>query len=412
MDVSNFKEVLQKLSVLKNYSWLVLPAAIILVSVLLFIPTELISSNLKKQIEKESVSVGKQVQNLSKNTVVRDQWQVEQEYQDAYKADADKTAFLILQSCQRPLLNYEMFPEPTDKSTLIFKTFGEQFRKGIEEMLARVKATGCPTDAELQSSLQRSMVSGVRRSMSWGPGSSSGRSEVDSTIIEVLCNDKAKSASVYVNPVDLSGYELWKEYEYAGMDESIEDCWYGQLGYWIIEDVIDTVGAMNAGQKNVFTSPVKRIFDVSFSKSSRSAGRRSRTGENPHYVLTFSEELSDPPTQRSSNGEIDIIHFNVSVVVSSRAILPFMKELCSAKTHRFRGFSGKEPEQEFKHNQITILETNIRSIDPQDKEHNLYRYGEDAVVELELVCEYLLHRKSYEQIKPKTVTRLLDDFTG
>jgi hypothetical protein len=412
MDVSNFKEILQKLSVLRNYSWLVLPVVIILVSVLLFIPTELISSNLKKQIERKSVSVGKQVQNLSKNTVVRDQWQVEQEYQDAYKADADKTALLILQSCQRPLLNYEMFPEPTDKSTLIFGTFGEQFRKGIEEMLARIKTTSSPTDAELQSSLQRSSVSGIRRSMSWRPGSFSGMSEVDSTIIEVLCNDKAKSASVYVNPVDLSGYEFWKEYEYAGMDESIEDCWYWQLGYWIVEDVIDTVGAMNAGSKNVFASPVKRIFEVSFSESRRSLGRKSGTGGRPRYVLTFSEELSDPPTQRSSNGEIDMIHFNVSVVVSSRAILPFMKELCSAKTHRFRGFSGKEPEQEFKHNQITILETSIRSIDPQDENHNLCRYGEDAVVELELICEYLLHRKSYEQIKPKTVTKLLDDFTG
>jgi len=76
------------------------------------------------------------------------------------------------------------------------------------------------------------------------------------------------------------------------------------------------------------------------------------------------------------------------------------------------GLEALEPEQEFKHNQITILETSIRPIDPQDKGHNLYRYGEDAVVELELVCEYLLHRESYEQIKPKTVTQLLDDFTG
>jgi hypothetical protein len=412
MDIPNFKEILQKLSILKNYSWLVLQAVIILVSVLLFIPTEVISSNLKKQIEKKSVSVGKQVQNLSKNTVVRNQWQLEQEYQDAYKADADKTALLILQSGQRPLLNYEMFPEPTDKSTLIFETFGEQFRKGIEEMLARAKATGCPTDAELQSSLQRSSVSGARRSVNWKLGSFSGMSEVDSTIIEVLCNDKAKSASVYVNPFDLSGYAFWEEYEYAGMDESIEDCWYWQLGYWIIEDVIDTAGAMNAGSKDIFTSPVKRISDVSFSKSRRSFGQRSSAGGRPRYVLTFNEELSDPPTQRSSNGEIDIIHFNVSVVVSSRAILPFMKEICSAKTHRFRGFSGKEPEQEFKHNQMTILETSIRPIDPQDKGHSLYRYGEDAVVELELVCEYLLNRKSYEQIKPKTVTQLLDDFTG
>ena len=412
MDVSNFKEVLQKLSVLKNYSWLVLPVAIMLVSVLLFVPTEVISSSLKKQIEKKSVSVGKQVQSLSKNTVVRDQWQVEQEYQDAYKADSDKTALLILQSCQRPLLNYEMFPEPTDKSTLIFETFGEQFRKGIEEMLARAKATGCPTDAELQSSLQRSSVSRIRRGISWRPGSLSGMSEVNSTIIEVLCNDKAKSASVYADPLDLSGYEFWREYEYAGMDDSIEDCWYWQLGYWIIEDVVDTAAAMNAGSSSVFTSPVKRIFDVSFSKSNRSLGRKSRSNEKPRYVLTFNEELTEPPTQRSSNGEIDIIHFNVSVVVSSQAILPFMKELCSAKTHKFRGFSGKESEQEYKHNQITILESNIRSIDSQGEDHNFYRYGEDAVVDLELVCEYLLHRKSYEQIKPKTVTRLLDDFKG
>ena len=412
MDISNFKEILQKLSVLKNYSWLVLPVVIILVSVLLFIPTELMSSNLKKQIEKNSVSVGKQIQNLSKSTVVRDQWQVERGYQDAYKADAEKTALLILQSCQRPLLNYEMFPEPIDKSTLIFETFGEQFRKGIEEMFARIRATGCPTNAELQSSLQRSSISGIRRSVSWGLGSSSGMDEVDSTIIEVLCNDKAKSASVYVNPSDLSGYEFWKEYEYAGMDESIEDCWYWQLGYWIIEDVVDTVEAMNANSKNVFTSPVKRIFNISFSKSRRGFGQRGGAGGRPGYVITFNEELSEPPTQRSSNGEIDIIHFNVSVVVSSHAILPFMKELCSAKTHKFRGFSGKEPEQEFKHNQITILETSIRPVDQQDKDHNFYRYGEDAVMELELVCEYLLHRKSYEQIKPKTVTTLLDDFVG
>jgi len=413
MNITGFKEILQKLSILKNYSWLVLPVAIALVSVLLFIPTELMSGSLRKQVESKSVSGGKTVQSLSKGTVVRDQWQVEQEFQEAYKADADKTALLMLQSCQRPLLNYKMFPEPTDKSTLVFEMFGKQFREGMEGMLARIRATDCPTDAELKSSLQRSGVSGIRRSMGWGMGAFPGMSEVDATITEVLCNDKAKSASVYVNPVDLSGYEFWKEYEYAGMDESLEDCWYGQLGYWIIADVIDTVEAMNAGSSTVFTSPVKRILDVSFSQERRTLGRRSGVGRRPHYVISFEDELSAPSTQRRSDGEIDIIHFNVSVVVSSQAVLPFMKELCSAKTHKFKGFSGKEPEQEFKHNQITVLETSIRSINMTDENHSLYRYGEDAVVDLEMVCEYLLLRKSYEEIKPETVkTLLVDDFTG
>jgi hypothetical protein len=88
-------------------------------------------------------------------------------------------------------------------------------------------------------------------------------------------------------------------------------------------------------------------------------------------------------------------------------VLPFMQQLCSAKQHKFRGFSGEEQEQVFKHNEITVLESNIRSIERNDTTHNLYRYGEDAVVELDLICEYIFDKKGYEEIKPDSVKESL-----
>ena len=154
MDISQFKDLVQRLSFLKNYSSLLVPVIILLVGVLLFIPTQLMSSKLKKQMAAESISIGKRVQSLNKNTVARNQWEVEQEYQEAYKRDADRTALLAKQSAQRELLSYQIFPVPKDTSTLIFEEFGQQFRDEIDSLLNRVNAHDCPTDAELNRSLQ------------------------------------------------------------------------------------------------------------------------------------------------------------------------------------------------------------------------------------------------------------------
>jgi hypothetical protein len=391
MDVSQVKDLVQKLSVLKNYSSLLVPVIIGLVGVFLFIPTQLMSGKLKKQIAAESISIGKRVQSLSKNAVARNQWEVEQEYQQAYESDANQTALLAKQSTQRQFLSYKIFPEPKDTSTLIFEEFGRQFRDGVEMLITRVNARDCPTDAELAR---------------WGMGMQSsyrGSGEVEATITDVLCREKAESASVYANPADLSGYEFWKEYEYIGMDEAVKDCWYWQLAYWVIEDVVDTIGAMNSGSNSVFTSPVKRLLAVSFIVSDRRLRGRGVDDKRPSYVLSSIDGLAEPCTGRFSDIDIDVVHFDVVVVISTKAILSFMQQLCSAKQHEFRGFSGEEQERIFRHNQITILESNIKSIDQEDRTHDLYRYGEDAVVELDLICEYIFNRNGYDEIKPESV---------
>ena len=127
----------------------------------------------------------------------------------------------------------------------------------------------------------------------------------------------------------------------------------------------------------------------------------------PSYVLSANEGLVESCTGRFTNDDIDVVHFNVIVVVNVKAVLPFMQQLCRPKQHKFRGFSNDAVEQTFKHNQITVLESSIEPVDRKDKEHSLYRYGEDAVVILDLICEYIFNKNSYDEIKPESVKESL-----
>ncbi len=408
MDIAKLKDIIRKLNFLKDYSLLMVPAVIGLVAVLLFIPTQLMSSKLKKQIVNESIQKrGKKVKSLIKNAVSRNQWKVEREYQLAFENDANQIALLAKQSTQRPLLSYKIFPEPKDTSVLLFAEFGQRYRNAVDELIARTNARDCPTEAELQKSMRSSSSRrGSKRSRRRKKLSMSRLSEVEATIMDVLCREKAKSAAVYANPADLSGYEFWEEYEYTGRNKAVTDCWYWQLAYWIIEDVVDTIDAMNAGSNSVLTSPVKRLLSVSFSSTSSNSyrkGKKTTDDNKPSYVFSIEDGLAESFTGRFTDDDIDVVHFRVAVVVSTKAVLPFMRQLCSAKQHKFRGFSGKDQEQTFKHNQITILESNTVPVDREDETHKLYRYGEDAVVELDLTCEYIFNKNGYDEIKPESV---------
>ena len=38
----------------------------------------------------------------------------------------------------------------------------------------------------------------------------------------------------------------------------------------------------------------------------------------------------------------------------------------------------------------------------------MYRYGQDAVVELDLICEYLFEKAGYEAIVPEAIKKVLE----
>ena len=123
----------------------------------------------------------------------------------------------------------------------------------------------------------------------------------------------------------------------------------------------------------------------------------------PQFLKSGAMALATPCSARYSNDEYNIIHFNVAVVVEASYQVEFMKALCSAKTHTFSGFKGNDPEQLFKHNQITILASQVKPVVKKDMTHNYYRYGEDAVVELSLTCEYLLPIEGYAALIPEVL---------
>lgn len=397
MDMSKLKEVY------KSYSSLLVPFIVLLFGAIFLVPAQLMSRNLRQKVQAESVRMGNSLQSLT--VWPRDQWEKEKERQDAYQEDADQIDFLARQSSKRQLLSDQIFPEPKYASGSIFDDFGQRFRNAVDALVAGINAGDCPTQAELDM---------FRRSSEARRPLRENISEVDAAIEDNLCREKAERSAVYVKPRDLDGYEFWEQYSYYAQaksrDEGIRNCWYSQLAYWIIEDVVDTAGTLNSESSSVFTSPVKRLLSVTFpliveKGKVRYVAPRSKEDEDvlPDYILSPRDGFTLAYTRRVSDSAIDIVHFKVEVVVGTDAVLSFMKELCSAKKHLFKGWDKSQPEQVFEHNQITILKYDIDSVRRDDGTHSLYRYGEDAIVKLSLICEYIFDAKAYDEVKPKAV---------
>ncbi len=401
IDLSKLKGALKGLGFLRSYSVLLLPAAITLAGALVLAAALVMGSSFRQKVNKESVPMGNQVKSLAGSAIPTGQVEVVRRYHEEYQRDANLIESLSAQSTQRELLSYEVFPRPKDISAQLFTRFGNTFRQRVDGLIAKVNAKECPSEEELKESRQKG-ASASRVPYGGISGSGSARVEQD-RITEEICQARARAASVYAYTDDISGYGFWEKYKYSNMEDGVKDCWFWQLGYWIIEDVFSTVDALNAGSSNVLNSNVKRIMRIGFVSpdklfSSQASGNRSQ--ERPKYVIKQDDQLTEACTARISNQDIDVVHFSIVAVLSTKAIMPFMKDLCSAKVHRFTGYNGQEAEKLFKHNQITILESRISPINLDGKEHLRYRYGKDAVVEVELVCEYVFYKKGYEAIKP------------
>jgi hypothetical protein len=477
MDIKkpDLKVLLEKLSALRNYMNLVVPLIVAIVAGLMFIPTALLNAGLREKIKTQSLAQGSSLDRMAEAPVSKDQIQVEREYLKVYADDANQIEQMALQSTQRELLSYRIFPLPKDASVLIFEEFGKRYRAGIEQMITQLRGRDAPAEAELAEHLQSvqgrmgagdmrmgvgMMSYGTRTPVPRGAGRTPttggagdygmGVNPVIEQIVEAVCLERAQSCGLYVAPTDVAGYNFWTGYRYdAGTEQAVTDCWYWQLGYWIIQDVFDTIHVCNAATKNVLDSPVKRLIKVGFTRSMTGLDRGGVYGRamvgmsvdgtqpepSPQYVMTTATGLTPSCTGRFTQGDIHVVHFEITAVVRAGDVMDFMKALCSAKEHRFAGFDGQQPPQSFKHNQITVLENSVRAIDRSGSgtagmgmaqygvamgtmdrgqgmgtgttSHQLYRYGQDAVVELNLICEYLFEKAGYEAVLPDAVKKVL-----
>lgn len=440
----NVKDILAKLSFFKNNLSLLVPIIIVLVALLLFVPTRILASRLGKTMS-ESASMAKTIKSLNEGLPEAAKVEQIRPYIDARARDANQIDNLIKQTTQRELLSYRLFPDTNERTSLLFDEFSRSYRSGVDGMLQGLKAGVPPTMAEISTALKKApkeMMGGMYGDgygmygggMAGGrPGASTGgmnslyggqamgglstmaMTDAQYKIFDTLCRERARNAGVYVGPTDIAGYLYWDEWKYTDRDSAYKDCWYWQLGYWMIDDVLATAREMNKNSTSVLDAPVKRIMNVSFvftqtmGRSMRRVGRATgrggkKTGDNPVYVIVAKDAMTTPCTGRLSGETFDVMQFEVRVVVDSKSALAFMKQLCTAKEHKFAGWKGDQPKQTFQHNQITILESTQSPVDPENWQHNTYRYGDAQVAELDLICEYLFIRAAYDGIKPKQVT--------
>jgi len=436
----NAADIFKKLSFLKNNLSLLVPILIAVVALLLFIPTRILSGKLRDTVTRQSEQVGKSVTSLIGQVEQAAKAKQLEPFVNAYAKDANQIENEMKQTTLRELLSYRLFPDTNERTPLLYEQFGERYRSGIDAMLKSVKAGLPPTDVEIRAALERTPQATYggaygayggaygARSPSRMPGpmgptvpgrdrqfSSFSLPETQRKVVDNISLEKAKAAGVYLSPVDLSGYTYWSDWKFENREAAYRDCWYYQLGYWAIEDVITTVRTMNQNATSILDAPVKRVMNAGFvfgrsggmRRSMRRPGmggvRTKKEGENPTYVTSARNAMSASCTGRYCNDDIDVLHFEVRTIVDARYVMEFMKELCSAKEHKFRGWKGTEPEQTYKHNQITILETNVAPVDKMDLDHDFYTYGDEAVVDLDLICEYVLNKSAYEAIKPQQI---------
>lgn len=414
----------------KKYTAL-LPSIIITVAALLMLPLMLMVGGSVKEKMAGSVRTAGTVSSLLQDVPSRRKPELVKNYMDRLEEEANQIETMAIESSMRELISYDVFPLPRGTSSQLFVAFGRRFREAVEAMVDSMHALDAPSEAEILNQTGTAL-----RPAAQTMGRQRARTDTVNPMVDALCLKRSQEISVYAHRAAFPWYAFWERYEFAGQRQALEDCWDTQTAFWIYQDIADTISAMNAGSNSVATSPVKRLMGVSFTERINTedlAGNPYRTDgggfrEKPNYVILPSASTSSAAggatiaatpimpsnfvaaslTNRSGNEDIDVIHFTFSVLVDNRYVMAFMKELCSEKSHTYRvDFQENGQERNAVHNQITILDTEISAVDKTAPEHEFYRYGNGAVMQLDLVCEYQFCRKGYDVIKPDAVKELL-----
>jgi hypothetical protein len=140
IDLSKATEALKKLGFLRTYSMLLLPLVIILAAAGVFTAALLMGRSFRDKVAKQSIPLGREIKSRLGNVIPLGQVEVERHYQEKYLEDVNLIKRMAIQSTQRELLSYDIFPRPKETSTMLFSRFAERFCEQIEGMIRRMFA--------------------------------------------------------------------------------------------------------------------------------------------------------------------------------------------------------------------------------------------------------------------------------
>jgi hypothetical protein len=139
----NVKDIFKKLSFFKNNLSLLAPILIAVVALLLFVPTRILGSKLRKTMEDESAKTGRTITSLAGQLEEAARARQIEPYINAYAHDANEIENLMKQTTLREMLSYRLFPDTNERTTLLFEEFAQKYHSGVDAILQSVKA-GAP----------------------------------------------------------------------------------------------------------------------------------------------------------------------------------------------------------------------------------------------------------------------------
>lgn len=198
---------------------------------------------------------------------------------------------------------------------------------------------------------------------------------------EKFKRDRATNYKVYLEP----GALAIKPSLYlatARAAPSVEDMWYGQMSYWIQQDVCRAVARMNERSASIPTSPVKHLVKVDVKQDGSMYARGAATAAAAPSAEGGGAPAADPnaknfalsPTGRMCNPIYDVVHFDVRAVVDAAVVKEFVRML---QYGRF----------------INVVKADMQVVDLAEAVDTGYDYGSRPVVELTLKCEALFLRE-------------------
>ena len=245
-----------------------------------------------------------------------------------------------------------------------------------------------------------------------------------------------------------------------------EDCWFGQLSYWIQQDLAQVISKLNEDAAdqltqtpNVKNAAVKRIISVHVDpfyfigekkqQTGLSAGMPAQAGRlpgfggmglggppgmpgappyggqgvGPGYGTPTSGTGStarqakkgriykdDPFTARFSDDKADVLHFTFSLVIDSRKINQFLDTLAHRNLYTILSVSIARQDLSVDGKKLP-RDNRAGRFDPVSDAREDLLYGPDPVVRIDVAAEALFLRSLYGEMMPKSVNDLLSDKT-
>ena len=377
--------------------------------------------------------------------------------------DMEEVKIWTDQTTARPLLSNDIFPEPGGINQKVkFEKFARAYCLAVDRFMKKLSA-GLPP-SQLEEETLRININ-KKRSVSFGrsdpfesamdfsfrPSSSSLGPRTDEQIeIDEFRKERATSFAIYSDTSSFFGYDFWDKPQNDDRDAMLFDTWFSQLAFWIQEDVVLAIAQINANSKMVANSPIKRLIEISFQGASvgtsgsvdnsvsyviktvsrfgapNNVGADRRTNGSevflPEYILPPSAalgasmlgktdknvgQITNSWTRRISEGLVDVIQFELALIIDTMHIDPFINALQSEKMTNIIQNNSSQLNQSTR-NQITVVQIMIEPINTELEKESGFYYGPGALAVLRLVGEYVFFKSGYESQMPQPVKDILN----